>query len=120
MERRISLVVDDEPAVRGYIKFILERECFTAVEAGSGKEAREILEELGSQVELIVSDIQMPGGDGLSFARAAAEAFPELPIILVSGYTSASEIFDFEFLKKPFSPDSLLNAVRKVVTAKAV
>ncbi|MBV8728779.1 MAG: response regulator [Acidobacteriia bacterium] len=119
MERRISLVVDDEPAIRGYIKLILERECFEAVEAGGGKEALEILEELGSQVELIVSDIHMPEGDGLSFARAAAEAFPELPIILVSGYTSAGEISDFEFLKKPFSPDSLLNTIRKVVTARA-
>jgi two-component system, cell cycle sensor histidine kinase and response regulator CckA len=119
MARRISLIVDDEPAVRTYIRIILERECFETVEAGGGNHGLAILKDLGSQVGLIVSDVQMPEGDGISFARAAASSFPEVPIILISGYASSSEVPAFEFLEKPFSPDSLLRAVRKVVTAKA-
>jgi two-component system, cell cycle sensor histidine kinase and response regulator CckA len=120
MARRISLIVDDEPAIRSYIRAILEGECFEAVEAGSSKRGLEILEDLGGQVELLVSDIHMPEGDGLSFARTAGEAFPELAIVLISGYVGSNEVLPFEFLQKPFSPAALLRTVRKVVPAQRV
>jgi CheY-like chemotaxis protein len=115
MERRISLIVDDEPAIRSYIRAILERESFEAVEAGSGKRGLEILKDLGNGVDLIVTDINLPEGDGLSFARTAAEAFPGVPIVLVSGYVASNEVLPFEFVGKPFSPTTLLRAVHKVV-----
>jgi two-component system, cell cycle sensor histidine kinase and response regulator CckA len=118
MERRISLIVEDEPAIRGYIKAILERECFETVEAGGGLRGLEILQDLGSEVDLIVSDIQMPDGDGLSFAHAAAKSFPSVPIVLVSGYVGPDAVGPFEFVEKPFSPAALLRAVRKVVAAR--
>jgi two-component system, cell cycle sensor histidine kinase and response regulator CckA len=115
--RRISLIVDDEPAIRSYIKAILEPESFEAVEAGGGKRGLEILKALGDGVDLIVSDINMPEGDGLSFARTAAETFPGVAIILVSGYVASKEALPFEFVEKPFSPTALLHAVRKVVSS---
>jgi CheY-like chemotaxis protein len=119
MVNRISLIVDDEPSIRTYIRAILERECFETVEAGTGKQGLEILRERGSAINLIVSDVHMPEVDGLSFARAATKAFPSVPIILVSGYVAGNEASPFEFVEKPFSPDALLRAVRKVVAAKA-
>jgi two-component system cell cycle sensor histidine kinase/response regulator CckA len=119
MERRISLIVEDEPSIRSYIRAILERECFDAVEAGSGRHGLEILEDLGNKVDLIVSDINLPEGDGLSFARTAAESFPTVPIVLVSGYVGSNEVSPFEFVEKPFSPNALLRAVRKVVGQSA-
>jgi DNA-binding NtrC family response regulator len=115
MERRISLIVEDEPAIRSYIRAILKRESFGAVEAGSAKRGLEILEDLGNEAELIVSDINLPEGDGLSFARTAAETFPGVPIVLVSGYVGSNEVLPFEFVEKPFSPNALLRAVRRVV-----
>lgn len=54
----------------------------------------------------------MPGGDGLTFARAARELFPTLPIVLVSGHP-VSERISFELVKKPFLPDALLTAVQR-------
>jgi two-component system, cell cycle response regulator CpdR len=69
-------------------------------------------------VDLIVSDINMPEGDGLSFARNAAKAFPGVAIILVSGYVASSEVMPFELVEKPFSPTALLRAVHKVVAAQ--
>jgi two-component system, cell cycle sensor histidine kinase and response regulator CckA len=116
---RISLIVDDEPAVRNYIRTILERECFETVEAGTGKRGLELLQDLGPAVELIVSDVHMPEGDGLTFAREAAQSFPGVPIIVISGYVGGYDAWPFEFLEKPFSPDSLLRAVRKAFAAKA-
>src|SRR5215469_2355140 len=119
MVSRIALILDDEPAIRTYIGAILERECFQTVEVGTARQGLEILREQGTAIDLVVSDIHMPEGDGLSFARSAAKLFPGLPIILVSGYVGGNEVTPFEFVEKPFSPDALLRAVRKVVAAKA-
>jgi DNA-binding NtrC family response regulator len=117
MVSRTSLIVDDDPSIRTYIRAILERERFETVEAGTGKQGLDILRERGSAIHLIVSDIHMPEVDGLSFARAAAKTCPGVPIVLVSGYSAGNEASPFEFVEKPFSPDALLRAVRKVVAS---
>jgi two-component system, cell cycle sensor histidine kinase and response regulator CckA len=113
MGQRISLVVDDEPAVRKYIAAILNREHLQTVEAGDGADGLRIVRELGDDVVLIVSDIQMPNGDGVTFAHAVKAAFPTLPIILISGGAEPSP--EFGFIRKPFQPGTLLKAVRELV-----
>ncbi len=118
MPHPISLVVDDEPSIRTYIRAILERESYETVEAGTAKHGLEILKHLGSSIGLIVSDIHMPEGDGLSFAHAVAKSFPTVPIILTSGYISSTEASPFEFVEKPFSPDDLLRVVHKVTAGQ--
>ena len=110
---RISLVVDDEPAVRKFISAILQREHFQTVEAGDGAHGLRIVQELGDEVALIVSDIHMPNGDGVTFAQSVKAEFPAVPIILVSG--QAERHPEFGFVRKPFQPSALLNAVREVV-----
>src|ERR1017187_2072254 len=62
----LSLVVDDEPAVRGLTSAILREEGFQTLEASDGTQALQIVLALEGEVDLIVSDIQMPNGDGLS------------------------------------------------------
>jgi len=109
----VSLVVDDEPSIRKYVSTILQEEGFRTMEAEDGAQALRIVQELGGKVDLIVSDIQMPNGDGLSLARAVGESFPAVPVILVSGNVKADD--GFEFLKKPFLPDELVSVVRKLV-----
>jgi CheY-like chemotaxis protein len=101
MANRISLVVDDDADVRKFISATLQREDFQTVEAEDGAQALRIVRELGEDVALIVSDIQMPNGDGLTFARAVNKAYPAVPIILVSGCSEPSAEFDY-FLRKPF------------------
>src|ERR1700756_4160639 len=115
MGQRISLVVDDEPAVRKYIAAILNREHLQTVEAGDGTDGLRIVKELGDDVALIVSDIQMPNGDGVTFAHAVKAEFPALPIILISGGAEPSP--EFGFVRKPFQPGTLMKAVREVVAA---
>jgi two-component system cell cycle sensor histidine kinase/response regulator CckA len=112
----VSLVVDDEPSVRRYMSTILQREDFRTLEAQDGAHALQIVQELGGGVDLIVSDIQMPNGDGLSFAQAIKATFPAVPVILVSG--NARPDADFEFVKKPFLPATLLSVVRKFFPCK--
>lgn len=110
---RISLVVDDEPAVRKFISAILQREHFQTVEAGDGAHGLRIVQELGDEVALIVSDIHMPNGGGVAFAQAVKAEFPAMPIILVSGQAEPHP--EFGFVRKPFLPSTLLSAVREVV-----
>jgi CheY-like chemotaxis protein len=110
---RVSIVVDDEPSVRKYISAILRREHFETVEAGDGAHGLRIVQELGAEVALIVSDIEMPNGNGVTFARAVSAAFPSVPIILVSG--CGKPVPEFRFLRKPFQPSALLETVRKLV-----
>ena len=111
---RISHVVDDEPAVREFLSAILHLEHFQSVEAEDGAKGLQIVQELGDDVVLIVSDIHMPNGDGVTFAHAVKAAFPAVPIILVSGCAEPDP--EFSFLRKPLPPSALLNAIRSLVS----
>ena len=109
---RVSLVVDDEPSVRRYVSAILQREGFRTMEAEGGARALQIVQALSGWVDLIVTDIQMPNGDGLSLAQAIMRSFPAVTVILVSG--NAKPDADFEFVKKPFLPATLVSVVRRL------
>jgi two-component system, OmpR family, response regulator len=113
----LSLIVDDEPAIRSYIKVLLQREGFETLEAAGGKAALEIVKMLSGCVDLIVTDIQMPDGDGLIFANAVRKVFPSVPIILVSARTRPDTVF--EFVEKPFASATLVRMVRRLVPRPA-
>jgi CheY-like chemotaxis protein len=112
----VSLIVDDEPSVRKYVSTILRREDFETLEAPDGARALEMIQELDGELDLIVSDIHMPNGDGLSLAHAVEKSFPDVPLILVSAQGQPDE--HFEFVQKPFLPATLMKAVRKVFARK--
>jgi DNA-binding NtrC family response regulator len=116
MPNRISLIVDDEPSVRKYIATILQRRQFQAVEAEDGAHGLRIVRELGDGVALVVSDVQMPGVDGLTLARTIKKSHPAVPVVLVSGQAIADD--SFEFVQKPFAPSALLEAVERVTGSK--
>lgn len=115
MSTRSCLIVDDEPSIRAYVKAILEREQFQTLEAQNGVEALHMVEKLGEILDLIVSDIRMPDGDGITFACAVREIFPTLPIVFISGYAEVERQQHpsgaFEFVQKPFLPGTLLEAM---------
>ena len=107
MPFKTCLIVDDEQAVRRYLRAILEQRGFHAVEADGGIQGLSLVEELGDGLDLIVSDVRMPHGDGLTFACAVRESFPTLPIVLVSGYTGSERqpepSTSIEFIQTPFT-----------------
>jgi DNA-binding NtrC family response regulator len=109
---RTALIVDDEPSVRAFVRVILEREGFHTIEAEGGKEALAAVQRLDGRLNLIVTDIHMPDGDGLSFARAVTVCFPTVPIVVISGL--AKPDVGFEFVEKPFAWATLVHAIRKV------
>jgi two-component system cell cycle sensor histidine kinase/response regulator CckA len=115
------LLVEDEEAVRRGGKRMLETRGYTVHEAGSGVEALEVIEELGDDIDIVVSDVVMPEMDGPTLLRELRKDYPDMKFIFVSGYAEDAfaknlpEDAKFGFLPKPFSLKQLATAVKEVV-----
>jgi PAS domain S-box-containing protein len=116
------LVVEDELPVRVIIRSVLQKLKYTVLEAANGAEAmRILLTPGGKRVELLMTDIVMPEMGGKELAHRTRAAFPDMPIILTSGYPIAPNdelLAGATFLQKPFSPKALADAVRDALGAR--
>jgi DNA-binding NtrC family response regulator len=113
------LLVDDEDAVRRLAGRILEQEGYAVREASDGAEALELVRQ-GVVFEVVVSDIVMPRLNGVELMQALAALYPDLPIILMSGYTTTALadlgiVVPCAILVKPFPPERLLEEVRRCI-----
>lgn len=114
------LVVDDDASTRSSMQRVLERQGYQVIVAHDGLEALRLLRDTHVAVDLIVTDVQMPNLPGDALANEVRRAWPELPVLFVSGepdYASlpASSGGRSRFLLKPFGPDELLESVRTLV-----
>ena len=112
--RKVALVVDDESSVRTYIKTVLEPNGFQIIEAEDGIQALTLMRKVGD-VDVVIADICMPNMDGIELAHLLGAEFPKIPIVLVSGYSAGMPDAAIEYIHKPFSPEALLSAVKKVI-----
>ncbi|WP_036282015.1 cell cycle histidine kinase CckA [Methylocystis sp. ATCC 49242] len=113
----VVLLVEDEDAVRAIGARALKSRGFTVLEAATGLEALELVEEVGGKIDLIVSDVVMPEMDGPAMFAELRKRGVDAKVIFVSGY--AEEAFaknlpegDFGFLPKPFSIKQLIETVK--------
>ena len=112
------LVVDDELIVRDSLKEWLKEEGFSADMAESGAEALKLLAE--NPYHLLLTDIKMPGMDGVELLQKAREACPELCVVMMTAYATvetavaAMKIGALEYLVKPFEPDKLIPMVLRI------
>lgn len=118
------LVVDDEVAVRRFAMRVLEREGYGILEARDGVEALEVIRGGLVSIEVVVSDIVMPRLNGVELIQALATTNPSLPVILMSGYTTAalSELSiatPCAVLAKPFAPERLVEEVERCIKRPA-
>jgi CheY-like chemotaxis protein len=115
------LVVEDEGGIRALVRKILLRQGYDVLEAAGGDEALELLAHSGKHVDLLLTDVMMPGMNGIELSRRAVAAYSPLKVLFVSGYTDESvlEAGQFPagtaFLQKPFTLGSLLGKVREVL-----
>jgi len=113
----MCLIVDDEPAIRSYVRSVLKGENYETLEAITVTEARWLLQKMSHEVDLIISDITMPGGDGLVLVAELRDKYPSVPIVVMSGHAEFERQKYprgiFEFLQKPFHPGTLLGAIQK-------
>lgn len=115
------LVAEDEAAVRGLIRIVLEGVGYRVIEARDGREALDIASRLNGTLHLLVSDIVMPGMNGRELAGSLRQVLPSVRVLFTSGYTDSVLVDTTNlgpgatFLQKPFSPGALLAAVRELL-----
>jgi len=114
------LLVEDEDPVRAFAARALRLRGYEVFEAATAEDAMELLSGEAADVDLLVSDVVMPGMDGPTFATKARQLVPGLRLVFVSGY--AEESFrnnltdtDFHFLPKPFSLNELTAKVKEAM-----
>jgi PAS domain S-box-containing protein len=122
----VVLVVEDEDAVRNLICGILKRNGYTVLRARNGGEALLACEEHAGKIDLMISDITMPGMTGIELAQRLSTVRPEMKVLLMSGYAETAILHqqvvtpDVPFLEKPFVPQALARKVREVLDGTAM
>lgn len=114
------LLIDDDPLVRKSVLLLLKRNDFEAKSAESVAQALQIAET--EQFDLIISDIRMPGVDGVTGAETLSQLFrtkweKDIPVVFITGYAGAgrelkAEVYG-EIITKPFDLDFLITTIRE-------
>jgi CheY-like chemotaxis protein len=107
------LLVDDEPLVLHMVALILEKHGFTVLAADSGSEAIRLSRSHHGEIDLLFSDVVMPGMDGPTLAAELLAEQPALPVLFMSGGCDSLHLDKpFRFVSKPFDLATLLITVR--------
>jgi CheY-like chemotaxis protein len=110
------LCVDDEETPRILRKLILQKQGYQVITAGSGVEALEILND--ANVNLVLSDLMMPGMSGTELTRTVKSMRPTMPVILISGVNEIPSDASYadRFISKVGGPELLFETVIEVLT----
>jgi len=112
------LIVDDEENARLGLSKLLAHEGYEVASAANGQEALEYLRR--SKVHLVISDINMPGMNGLLFLRELNRNYPSLHVIMITAYGGVESYLEamnygaFEYLHKPVKLEELKSVMRKL------
>jgi PAS domain S-box-containing protein len=117
----VVLLVDDEEAVRSLARRILKAKGYNVLEAGSGEDALERARKHPGRIDLLLTDVVMPGRSGPEIAQVLSRERPDLKVLYVSGYTHDDTLTrgllesGVSFLQKPFGFEILARRVRDVL-----
>jgi DNA-binding NtrC family response regulator len=115
------LVVEDDPRLRVLDERILKRYGYRVLVAASAEDAVRIGADYPGPIDVILSDVIMPGGSVRTIGDWASEHRPETKIVYMSGYTDTAIVHHgvlepgMNFLQKPFSPEALVRKIREVL-----
>ena len=122
--RAVILVVDDDAAMRDYLREELEHEGFRVEVAGSGRAGVERVKQGG--IDLVVSDVKMPDLDGLDLLREVREVQPAPYVITITAFGSidtairAVKLGAFDYITKPFEIEQLVLVIDKALSEQAL
>jgi Nif-specific regulatory protein len=111
------LVADDEQNLRRVLAAMLRRDGHEVLQAASGLEAIERL----ADVDIVITDLRMPGADGMEVLRTATRNHPHVPVIMITAYGSVGQAVEaikngaFDYIEKPFEQDSIRVIVEKAI-----
>jgi DNA-binding NtrC family response regulator len=115
------LVVEDDPAVRGVTVRMLEQLGYATLSAPGGAEALEMIRDHSGTIDLLLTDVIMPGMNGGQLANELAAVRPKMKVLYLSGHTVSAAFrrgivnLSAAFLPKPFRRDALAKAIRDVL-----
>jgi signal transduction histidine kinase/CheY-like chemotaxis protein len=117
------LVVDDEPVILDLAETILNRFGYRVIRAENGEQALTIVAEQSGRVDLVILDLNMPGMGGHSCLEALAARYPDVPVLLASGYSPNGSVRETlaagaaGFIGKPYQLKEMLKVVRDIIDA---
>jgi two-component system NtrC family sensor kinase len=116
------LLVEDNPDVAQAMRLLLAELGCAATHVDSGDAAREHLAKHAHEIDVVLSDIEMPGSmDGIALAELVRARYPRLPVILVTGYAARLEQAirkQYEVLPKPCGFDTLADAIGRALARR--
>lgn len=118
------LLAEDEEALRAFVLRALMQDGHDVVAAADGGEALDALTRERGNFDLLLTDIRMPVMDGIALALAAARDYPDLVILLMTGYADQRErahgldALIHDVIAKPFSLSDIRKAVKEALVAK--
>jgi two-component system response regulator FlrC len=124
MMTRTLLIVDDDPGLREAIMDTLLLSGYRCLSAENGESALRVLQR--QTVDMVITDVQMPGMNGMDLLSVMAEKYSQIPVLLMTAYgniedaVAAMRTGAVDYLAKPFAPEVLLNLVSRYVPAQDV
>jgi DNA-binding NtrC family response regulator len=115
------LVVEDDAAILGLVRVILEEGGFEVLGASSAKAARRVEADFSRTIHLLLSDVMMPDMCGPDLAEVLKQRRPEMRVMLMSGYADGDMLVlnhGWHFIRKPFVPTALLGKVTEILHTK--
>jgi two-component system, cell cycle sensor histidine kinase and response regulator CckA len=121
VEAETILLVEDEDSVRVLVGTILRRLGYRVLDAGTPAAATRLFEQHASEIDMLLTDVVMPGMNGPALARTLTAVRPDLKVLFISGYSDAalphvSGGGQTHFLSKPFQTSVLISKVREILS----
>ena len=116
------IVVDDEPGMREFLEIMLQKDGYSVVTAGDGRQAEE---KINSQMfDLAIIDVQMPTMDGLDLLKKINEKAPDTTVIMITAFASHESAIEamkhgaYDYITKPFKIDEIKLVIKKALEKK--
>jgi CheY-like chemotaxis protein len=112
-----TLVVDDEPMVRQLVRRVLEPEVCEVVDAEDGESALRLIQHRRDAIDVVLTDLVMPGIDGFDVVDVLADHHPDLPVVCMSGYANQLDgrRLAAPVIPKPFTAEDLRAAIAPLI-----
>ena len=117
------MMIDDEPLMTDMFRQAMSKRGFQTLTASSGPDALRLLAVPDTRVDLILTDMTMPGMDGLTVARALYALLPDVPVLIATGHDLDEGQMDLppnvvEIVRKPYQMRALAERLRDILTKK--
>jgi two-component system cell cycle sensor histidine kinase/response regulator CckA len=114
-DQPVILVVDDDVLVENIVRITLERNGYFVLTAQNGEEALTLSRSYPGEIHMILSDIEMPGMNGIDLSKHLSKERPSTCIVLMSGSFKGGPMEGVHFIRKPFRVDELSRKVKELL-----